>query len=320
MNILILMALAAGAAPDRMAEVDRQQQVIWASSAGPAAQTARAPALASLRRIGTTNDAAGMQAQALLLKWGSARDAEAAWQWLVTRHRDDKRLAPIVEGWWDGSPLPDPSGQLQRLAAQTLAPEVRASARLMLARRDLADGRRAQGLAALRTLSRTAGSTTSTMMGAGDPPRLANVARAMLFQEEALSPGAPLPAITAPTIDGRTPNPADWRGRQVVVDFWATWCPPCIAALPRLNAMATANPQLRLVSVSGDDSPKTVQKWLQRKPHPGVHLWIGPPGRVSSEWLNSAYPFYVVVSRDGRIIGTATDVASVEKMVARAID
>ncbi|GGI67012.1 hypothetical protein GCM10007973_00050 [Polymorphobacter multimanifer] len=319
MNMLILMALAAGTAPDRMAEVDRQQQVIWASSAGPAAQTARAPALAALRQVGTTDDAAGMRAQALLLKWGSDRDAQAAWNWLVTRHRDDKRLAPILEGWWDGSALPDATGQLRRLAAQTLAPEVRASARLLLARRDLAEGRRAQGLAALRTLSRTAGSTTSTLMGAGDPPRLANVASAMLFQAEALSPGAPLPAITAPTIDGRRPDPADLHGRPMVLDFWATWCPPCIAALPRLKAMATANPQLRLVSVSGDDSPKTVQKWLQRKPHPGVHLWTGPSGRVSSEWLNSAYPFYVVVGGDGRIIGTATDVADVEQMVSRAI-
>jgi thiol-disulfide isomerase/thioredoxin len=319
MNMLILMALAAGPAPDRMADVDRQQQVIWASSAGPATQTARAPALAALRRIGTTDDAAGMRTQALLLKWGSARDAQSAWQWLVTRHRDDKRLAPILEGWWDGSALPDATGQLQRLAAQTRAPEVRASARLLLARRDLAEGRRAQGLAALRSLSRTAGSTTSTLMGAGDPPRLANVASAMLFQAEALSPGAPLPAITAPTIEGRRSTPADWRGRPLVVDFWATWCPPCIAALPRLKALATANPQLRLISVSGDDSPKTVQKWLQRKPHPGDHLWAGPAGRVSSEWVNSAYPFYVVVGRDGRIIGTATDVAGVEKMVARAI-
>jgi thiol-disulfide isomerase/thioredoxin len=319
MNMLILIALAAGAAPDRMAEVDRQQQLIWASSAKPTAEAARAPALAALRRIGTTDDAAGMRAQALLLKWGSARDAQAAWQWLVTRHRDDKRLAPVVEGWWDGSALPDATGQLQRLAAQTRATEVRASARLMLARRDLAEGRRAQGLAALRTLSRTAGATTSSLMGAGDPPRLANVARAMLFQEEALSPGAPLPAITAPTIDGRKPNPADWRGRPVVVDFWATWCPPCIAGLPRLKALATANPQLRLVSVSGDDSPKTVQNWLQRKPHPGVQLWIGPSGRVSPEWVNSAYPFYVVVNRDGRIVGTATGVAEVEKLVAKAV-
>ena len=316
MNMLILMALAMGTAADRMAEVDRQQQLIWASSAGP---DARAPALAALRGIGTTDDAAGMRAQALLLKWGSARDAQAAWQWLVTRHRDDKRLAPIVEGWWDGSALLDAPGQLQRLAAQTLAPEVRASAQLMLARRDLAEGRRMQGLAALRTLSRTAGSITSSLMGAGNPPRLANVAKAILFKEEALSPGAPLPAITAPTINGRKPNRDDWRGRPMVVDFWATWCPPCIAALPRLKRLSTANPQLRLVSVSGDDSPVIVEKWLKRKPHPGVHLWTGPSGQVSSEWVNSAYPFYVVVNRDGRIVGTATDVATVEKMVAQAI-
>lgn len=317
--MLILLALAVGAAPDRMAEVDRQQQAIWASTETARQMAVRTPALAALRRIGATDDAAGLRAQALLLKWGSAADAQASWDWLVTHHRDDTRLAPVLEGWWDGSLLPNATGQLMTLAAQTRSADVAATVKLLLARRDLAKGRRAQGLTALYTLTRTAGATPSTLLGAGNPPRLASVAKAILFQEVSLAPGAPLPSITAPTVDGRRPDQAQWQGRPMVVDFWATWCPPCIAALPRLKALATANPQLRLMSISGDDSPQTVEKWLQRNPHPGVHLWIGTSGRVSPEWVNGAYPFYVVVGRDGRIIGTATGVAEVERLVARAM-
>ena len=312
-------ASLATAAPDRMADVDRQQQLIWASSGAPNPMAARAPALARLRTLGRTDDAAGLRAQALLLKWGSAGDALAAWSWLVARHRDDPRLAPVLEGWWDGSPLPDAAVRLGVLQRDTRSPAVAATARLMLARRDLADGRRAQGLAALRDLERTAGTTPSTLMGAGSPARLANVAAAILFQEDRLAPGAMLPAITASTIAGRPADPARWKGRPLIIDFWATWCPPCVAALPRLKALQTANPRLQIVSISGDDSPQTVAAWLARRPHPGEQLWIGPSGRVSAQWSNSAYPFYVVVGRDGRIIGTATGIDAAEQMVRRSL-
>jgi thiol-disulfide isomerase/thioredoxin len=323
MIALLMLALATAplAAPslaDRMASVDRQQRAIWASTATPQLPGAREPALAALRRIGTTDDAAGLRAQALLLKWGSAGDAQAAWTWLVTHHRDDTQLAPVLEGWWDGSALPSAAAHLAALAAATTSRDVAATAHLLLARRDLAQGKRATALATLRMLVRTAGTTPSSLMGAGNPPRLANVARAILFQEEALAPGAPLPVITAADIDGRRIDPARWRGQTVVIDFWATWCPPCIAALPRLNAMSAADPQLRLISISGDENPSIVRQWLQRKPHLGTHLWIGPTGRVSAQWVNSAYPFYVVVGRDGRIVGTAIAIADVERLLARA--
>jgi thiol-disulfide isomerase/thioredoxin len=155
-------------------------------------------------------------------------------------------------------------------------------------------------------------------MGAGKPARLSNVAKAILFQEERLAPGALLPEIAARTLAGARPDRRRWRGRMLIIDFWATWCPPCIAALPRLKAMTAANPSLHLVSISGDDRPSTVLRWLQRNPHPGDHLWIDPSGRVSTAWINSAYPFYVVAAQDGRIIGTATTIAQVERLVAQA--
>lgn len=322
MNMFVMMMAAASiaaAAPDRMADVDRQQQLIWASSGGENPMAARAPALAKLRTLGLTDDAAGIRAQALLLKWGSAADASAAWSWLVTRHRDDARLAPVLEGWWDGSPLPEAKARLRDLQRDTKSATVAATARLILARRDLAEGHRDQALKVLRELSRTAGATPSTLMGAGSPPRLANVAAAILFQEERLAPGAALPAITATTLAGRRAKPAKWKGRPLIIDFWATWCPPCIAALPRMKTLQKANPQLQIISISGDESPQAVERWLARKPHPGEHLWIGPSGRVSAEWANSAYPFYVVVGRDGRITGTSTSIDVVERLVQRSL-
>jgi thiol-disulfide isomerase/thioredoxin len=315
---LLLAAWLSATLPERMAQVDQAQQAIWASSEAPNPLTARGPSLQTLRQIGAVDDAAGLRAHALLLKWGSAADAQGAWTWLTMRYGNDRRLAPVLEGWWDGSALPDATAKLRSLSTQTKSADVAATARLLLARRDLADGRRDEGLRALRALARSNGATPSTLMGAGKPARLSNVAKAILFQEERLAPGALLPEIAARTLAGARPDRRRWRGRMLIIDFWATWCPPCIAALPRLKAMTAANPSLHLVSISGDDRPSTVLRWLQRNPHPGDHLWIDPSGRVSTAWINSAYPFYVVAAQDGRIIGTATTIAQVERLVAQA--
>ena len=68
------------------------------------------------------------------------------------------------------------------------------------------------------------------------------------------------PAFSVRTLDGKTVRLSDFKGKPVVVDFWATWCQPCRASMPHLNAMQDSYGARGLVilGLSIDDQPATV--------------------------------------------------------------
>ncbi len=66
--------------------------------------------------------------------------------------------------------------------------------------------------------------------------------------------GSTAPTFSLPDPTGNTIAPEQFRGKVVVLDFWATWCPPCIEALPELKALWSKyrNQEFALVGVSAD--------------------------------------------------------------------
>lgn len=79
----------------------------------------------------------------------------------------------------------------------------------------------------------------------------------------------PAPDVSVVTADGRRVKLSSRAGRVVLVNFWATWCPPCVQEMPsmlRLGAqLAAAHPgQFEMVAVSGDDSWDAVQEYFAK--------------------------------------------------------
>ncbi len=64
--------------------------------------------------------------------------------------------------------------------------------------------------------------------------------------------GKPAPAVRFEMRDGSSASVADFRGKPVLVNLWATWCAPCIAELPDLDEMAEGRPGLTVLAISQD--------------------------------------------------------------------
>ncbi len=88
------------------------------------------------------------------------------------------------------------------------------------------------------------------------------------------------PKLRLPTVDGKTFDLAEQRGHWVVVNYWATWCGPCLQEMPDLSALAALREYIKVVGIANDDiAPAELQAFLQKHPvvYPIVQVDPGSP-------------------------------------------
>jgi thiol-disulfide isomerase/thioredoxin len=94
----------------------------------------------------------------------------------------------------------------------------------------------------------------------------------------------------------------DAKGKVMIIDFWATWCGPCIAAVPKLADLQEKHEDnLMVVGVSGlSEDQNTVESFLAEKKEPFLQLY-DPEMKVFGEFKSTGIPLVLVVSTDGVI-------------------
>ena len=114
--------------------------------------------------------------------------------------------------------------------------------------------------------------------------------------------GKPAPDFTLKDINGETVSLVDFRGRVVLLDFWATTCGPCISEIPNLRALYKKhNPDLVLISISVDASDEPIVKFLKINEMPWIHI---RSNREMPIKYNVGYiPHYRVIDRNGLMRG-----------------
>lgn len=114
--------------------------------------------------------------------------------------------------------------------------------------------------------------------------------------------GKPAPPFRLKTFEGRDVSLADFQGKVVLLDFWATFCPPCVQALPELQALHTKHAArgFAVVGVTVDDRAALVRKATSRAKVAYPILQATP--EVWNAYKVTALPSLILVGRDGKIV------------------
>ncbi len=110
----------------------------------------------------------------------------------------------------------------------------------------------------------------------------------------------PLPQIALHALDGQTQSVEAWRGRPLVINFWATWCPPCRREMPVLAEAQRRYPEVRFVFADQGESPAQVRRFLERQ---NLHLEnvFLDDGALGRYYRVRGFPTTVFIGADGRM-------------------
>ena len=115
-----------------------------------------------------------------------------------------------------------------------------------------------------------------------------------------------LPEIKFQDGDGRERTLAEWRGKVVLLNLWATWCLPCRKEMPALDRLQSAlgSDQFQVVAISVDRTGLPgAKKFLEETKTPNLSLYADPTARLASSLRAAGLPATLLIDKEGREIG-----------------
>lgn len=140
----------------------------------------------------------------------------------------------------------------------------------------------------------------------------------------AIRPGGIPPAFVATSLDGRRISLADYKGKVLLLDSWATSCGPCIAELPNVKKVYNTyhDQGFEILSISLDRDEETLRKFVKQQNLSWSHIYnfsLPPGSDIASQYGVNAIPQMILIGRDGKIVDIGMRGPTLEEAVKRAV-
>jgi thiol-disulfide isomerase/thioredoxin len=154
--------------------------------------------------------------------------------------------------------------------------------------------------------------------GAAEPPKFAGMAGDF-------SPIDPPEQIATPNFQDKMGQPVNldsFKGKVVVLNFWATWCPPCVAEMPALDRLQSelGGRDFAVVAVSTDrEGIKKSAPFYRRAGIKSLTLYNDTRQNLLDAFQGKSLPMTVLLDRDGRMVGRIEGAAQWDSAEAKAL-
>jgi thiol-disulfide isomerase/thioredoxin len=124
------------------------------------------------------------------------------------------------------------------------------------------------------------------------------------------------------TLDGKLLSSKSLQGKVVLLDFWGTWCPPCVSAVPSLRELSRdmRGEPFVLVSVAVEEDDGPVKQFVQRYQMDWPQVW-DPNAAFARQAGISRFPTYILLDQDGKVLNTVVGTSrGVEKSLRAQVE
>ncbi len=139
-----------------------------------------------------------------------------------------------------------------------------------------------------------------------------------------LKTGQPAPPFSIKTLDDKPLRLADHRGKYVLLDFWATWCGPCVRQTPALKQIHERfgdDPRFVMIGLSLDKSTEDPRKYVEKNRLPWVQGFLGDWAKtdIPARYGVIGIPALILIDPDGKVIGSHLDPHSAKRRLDRLL-
>lgn len=143
-----------------------------------------------------------------------------------------------------------------------------------------------------------------------------------LYAQSLLKVGTQAPNFELPTPEGKKVQFSDFKGKYVLIDFWASWCPDCRRISPNVEAIAKEyqGKDLTVVAVSFDIDKEAWVKYINRNGAPVNEVHVSELKKMKESAVAKAFgvqwiPSLYLLDKDGKVLLATVEVSKVEAMV-----